>query len=213
MRPEPGGWTAVLAGAWNKAIFTPSWIARQIFRQEEDIPVELAIAFGVDERIMRFPSKNIALQVSDARIIVVPTDLTDESLNTVNHTVESVLQVLLHTPITAVGFNFAFTTNEPGEELKRALSASDAEHLQEAGLTIRETKSAKTLVGVNVSGAPTLNLTLTKEHESNRYAVAFNYHYPKDQLLNYGHQVLLPLRNHAIGVLRAYGESIEEDAR
>lgn len=212
MRPEPGGWTAVLAGAWNKAIFTPSWIAKQIFREEEDIPVELAIAFGVDETIMRFPSKNVALQVSDARIIVVPTELTDESLRTVNTTVESVLRVLFHTPITAIGFNFAFATNEPGEELKRVLSASDAEYLQDAGLTIRETKSVRTLAGVTVSGTPTLNLTLTREHESNRYAVAFNYHYAKDLLLNYGHEALLPLRDHAFGVLRAYGESIEEVA-
>lgn len=212
MKPELGGWTVVLAGAWNQAIFNPSWIAKKVFEEEDDIPVELAIAFGVDERLMRFPTKSVEFRVSDARIIVNPTDLAEESLRTVNASVEAVLRVLLHTPISAIGFNFAFSTDEPGEALRQALSAPDAEHLQENGLTIVETKSGKMVTGVGVSGNPALNLTLKRDHPTNLYSVEFNYHYPKNDIPNIGQGALLPLRDHALSVLQAYGETAEEDS-
>ena len=207
MKPEPGGSTAVLAGAWNKGIFTPPWIAKQVFAEDGEIPVELAIAFGADERLLRFPTKKVEFRVSDARIIVNPTDLEEESLRAVNASVEAVLRVLCHTPISAIGFNFAFSTEEPEEALRQALAAPDAEHLQEQNLTIRETKSVKTLTGVGVSGDHILNLSLRREHLTNSYAMEFNYHYPRDILKDNGKDALLPLRDHAFDVLRAYGEA------
>jgi len=212
LRPDPAGWTAVLPGAWNTAIFTPAWIAHHLFQEEEEIAVELAVAFGVDERLMRFPTKRIELRVSESRLVLNPIDLQAESLQEVNHAVNSVLRVLQHTPIAAIGFNFRFHSNEPGDRLREALAVPDAEHLQEQGLAIRQSKSVKHLSGVEVGGDPLLNLTLTRDHATNDHGLEFNYHYPRERIQGHPEDVIVTLRDHAIRVLESYGETYEEDA-
>lgn len=212
MKPDLGGWTAVLPGAWNKAIFTPTWIAQHVFHEEGDITVELAVAFGVDERLMRFPTKGIEFRVSETRLVLNPIDIQGESLQAVDHAVKSVLGVLAHTPIAAIGFNFRFLTAEPGERLQEALAVSDAEQLQDVGLTLRQSKSVKKLGGVDVAGDPVLNLTLTRDHSTNSYGLEFNYHYPRERIQGYAENVIMPLRDHAIRVLEAYGETYEEES-
>ena len=35
MKTKPEGWNIVLAGFWNRAIFTPEWVGKWLFQQSE----------------------------------------------------------------------------------------------------------------------------------------------------------------------------------
>lgn len=208
MRADLEGWTIVLAGAWNQAIFTPRWISRNMLMEEGEQQVELGIVLGSDERLFRFPSKKVEVRVAPTRLVIRPVVGDDDTMQTVNVCATRVLESLRHTPIVAVGFNYLFRTDDPPTAVNSALDGRDAGQLAECSLTPSESSITRQLKGVTIHGAPILNLTFHRDHTSASCTAAFNYHYPKAEDTPFTTSMtgaFIGLRNHAFEVLRAYG--------
>lgn len=213
MEPNLEGWTIVIAGAWNQAIFTPPWIAKHLLSEERDVQVELGIAFMAVERLMKFPTRDVSLSISPERLIIQPSRLTRAALETANNCAHKVLTTLQHTPIAAIGLNCTYQTDDPPSGIIRALQLGDSEELSHCRLDVQEARIARTLKCDGVPGDPVLNLSMSRDHSTSHCDVAFNYHYaggPAASLAGRIAGVFIQLRDHSFGVLRAYGDTSPE---
>jgi hypothetical protein len=93
----------VLAGAWNRAIFTPEWVSARLF---DNVPTEFEVAFPT--LAMRFHGRDADLVVQPSRIEAVPKDASDEALELASKLAQRVLHLLRETPVKAMGVNFNF---------------------------------------------------------------------------------------------------------
>ena len=214
MNADISGWTIVLVGAWNQAIFTPNWIATNLLDEEGDVQVDLGVAFGSDERLFGFASRGIAFRLAPGRLTIQPSTPEDGPMELANGCAVRVLRTLLHTPISAVGFNYSYSTDSAGDGVRAAIETADAEHLEGCGLTIEGTKVTKSLRGVGDYGDPGLNLTLRRDNETALYVADFNYHYARVASSRFSDRIegaFQGLKHHARRVLEAYGEPVNEN--
>jgi hypothetical protein len=116
LKPVQDGWNVVIVGAWNVAILNPDWVAINVFNRE---PIKLEVQLG--------PSPFASLRISNGlvrmvgapdRVVLTPLAFTDEALSQVERAATRLLELLLHTPVAALGVNFAFIDDDPDDKVK-----------------------------------------------------------------------------------------------
>lgn len=117
--------TLVLAGAFNPAILQPQWVARHVlgYAQGQDFQVNLTAPIsGIGLPRFEFGGLSYSPALGGLTFFL---DSTDEAKsNRAVAAAADILQELPHTPVSGVGFNFAFEVDEPGAELTSLLSSS-----------------------------------------------------------------------------------------
>jgi hypothetical protein len=100
----------VIVGSWNVAIITPQWIQTQFqrFNTEGDIPFEI----GINIRDIRYDIKNININPRPDRLILSPKIETNDCFSDLIELSKGIISILSHTPIIAVGSNFAYVLNK-----------------------------------------------------------------------------------------------------
>jgi len=93
--------SVVVLGAWNPAIINPAWLGR--YKIVEEVPESLAMEFYTGGRRFRFSLGELDWRVDDSRLEIVSRDGRD-----CGSCAARILDLLPHTPIEAVGANFAF---------------------------------------------------------------------------------------------------------
>jgi hypothetical protein len=166
MRRKSEGWSIVLAGLWNRSIFTPEWVNELLFREPE---VETLLSVMPHLPII-YRNRQVALEVSAARLVFRPRQLNDEHLRATETMAHAVLDKLRDTPLLAVGVNFAFVEGNPGRPLVRLFDFADNGQLTEVGYDLQERRIVRGLI----QGADTLNLTLLFDGQAVK--AEFNYH-------------------------------------
>ena len=213
MKPSERGWTIVLVGAWNQAIFNPSWILKYLFGEEGEHQVEIGVALGADERMFTFSDQGVAFKISPRRISIKPLELSEGVMQQANTCAENLLTRLQHTPVTAAGVNFLFTSEGDGDEFRETFSLNDGGSIEDAGLSTAETKIVRKFSGITDHGNPDLILTISRDEETLATLADFNYHYTCETPADLGaaiHQSFLGLKAHAESVLQAFGIELEE---
>jgi len=166
MIPTQDGWTIVLAGHWNRMIFTPQWVSDRLFHTAE---VETLVGLPpVAPFIYRNPQ--VLLEVASSRLVFRPQVLNDECLQRAEEMALTVLETLRDTPLIAVGINFAFTEQNPPDELLALFNSPDGVLIAGAGWEIVSHRLTRQLRREE----RTLNLTLV--FSGQEVQVEFNFH-------------------------------------
>ena len=173
MRRKPEGWNVIVAGFWNRLIFTPEWVAERVFHHAE---FETYVALLPVLPIV-FNGKVVSMEVSLARLLFRPVKLeNDDSLARAEQMAREVLKALPETPVQAVGVNFSYVEDFPAADLAAVFSDNDPTELSTMGWETKERKIARRLV----QGGETLNLTMTYDGMS----VTFDLNYHTEAITN-----------------------------
>jgi hypothetical protein len=167
--PEPIDWAVVVAGAWNLALLTPSWLQRRLF-ERPDATVQLFMA--VDQAAPpRFQLEQTSIMVFPGLLVVGAMDCTYKTLLEAQRLAAKALQLLSETPIAGVGVNVRYKLGDlPTTTLARSVAPLDS-LLADCDLHVRSKQIQRTISfreGV-------LNLTLA-EDEQGQGTVLFNFH-------------------------------------
>jgi hypothetical protein len=156
----------VLAGHWNRMIFTPEWVATNLFH-EPMIEAEISMLPG-------FPAvyrhRYVLLEASSVRILIRPKFNTDRSLGVAEDMATTVLTALPNTPLLGVGINFAFVERNPSVEMVELFNLRDAGAVARAEMEVPETKLVRKLVGEH----GVMNFSLG--YDTPAITIEINYH-------------------------------------
>lgn len=121
MTPKENSWTIVIAGNWNRMIFSPNWVGKKIFKTEA---LEVRVPLQITNPVV-YKFEDITLSISEDRVIIGMLVLSDECLTLGENIACMILQQLHHTPVSGIGVNFGFTEANPTKALVEALSHPD----------------------------------------------------------------------------------------
>jgi hypothetical protein len=168
MQPRTEGWSIVVVGHWNSAIFSPGWIAGRLTSSKE-----VGIEFAVDEPIQppRFTFDGISLRLAERRLVLAPSTPDDIVLQQMEDVACKVLGELPHTPISAIGINFQFLEPEPVGTIAELFDLKDGGPLSDSGFLLKSTDIKRTVERDD----QLLNLTLSFR-ENSTILIDFNFH-------------------------------------
>jgi hypothetical protein len=116
----------VLVGAWNPAILDPNWLVREIFESPQGVEVPVSMEFTpIPGAAPKFTIEGITFIPSGDKLILLPRDLSAESLRSVEAIALKILQTLHHTPIAGIGENIQFVENNPTPQQVEIFSLRD----------------------------------------------------------------------------------------
>ncbi len=208
MHTKPDGWNIVLAGFWNRMIFTPEWVGSRLF--DRNAQIETVVALRPVLPIV-YRDNQIAIEISAVRIVCRARDLDNEAaLRRSGAVAQEILKSLPETPIQGVGINFAFRDAASFGSLLDLFKFPDSARFAEAGWETGETKIVRQLSHDCV----TLNLALT--YDKDGVDIECNFHTDADDnqtaVAAVAPDRILQLRDKAIAMLdELYNLQLEED--
>lgn len=162
-------WTLVLAGGWNVAIFQPPWVARNVFQQEE-IMVEVAMDMVPPGLVLL--SNHVSLLARSDRLVFGCKSTAPEALTALETAGLRVLELLPHTPVKALGINFGFHEENPGDDLVQLFTTSDLARISDFGCVVVKTAISRRLrVEDRI-----LNISHALE-DNGEASISFNFHF------------------------------------
>lgn len=168
---DPSGWTIILTGYWNRAIFTPGWVIGRLTQSQQ---VDLDIQIESPELPIRILFDNLVLTVTPSRLQINIGRCESRLLQSAYRVAKGVLSELIHTPVSAVDISFRFNCNDPVGKLLDAFDIRDLSALADHGLVVERTVIRRGLIMSN----ETINLTL--EFQNGKVAIGFNFYTPTD---------------------------------
>ncbi len=170
MKPKDNSWAVVVAGAWNRMIFTPEWVGKKVF-QVDIVDALVPLMPGLPTR---YQIPNMELAVQETKLVGRPRQYEITVLEQTEKSVLTILNLLPHTPIRGVGVNFAFVEEHPGPELLTHFNLKG-----DAAITNSWEISAKQIKRKLVTRDDDMILNLTVSYTSNA-TVEFNGHFHCD---------------------------------
>jgi hypothetical protein len=166
MIPKQDNWGIVLAGHWNRMIFTPEWVGARLFHQEDvEAQVALMPVFPIIYR-----HGDVSIEVSSSRLIFRPRFDSTQSLEAAERMAVTVLDDLPNTPLAGVGINFSFVEREPPPKLISLFNLEDGRFIERAEWEAPETKISRKLNG------PLGTMLLTLTQDADGVTLDFNFH-------------------------------------
>ncbi|MEX5219606.1 MAG: hypothetical protein NW701_17385 [Nitrospira sp.] len=169
MVPNLSEWTIVTVGQWNPHIFSPQWIGNQLFHVQT---VETELAVGPALTNVRYHTPNLILIPGGDRLIVGLKNLEDTSLNSMEQVVRNALQLLTHTPVSALGINFGFIENDPPHDVLQVFDLSDSGILGDAGYEMQNISVTRQIVKESIM------FILKMTYENGKVRFHFNFNHP-----------------------------------
>ena len=114
MKPVFGTWTTVVVGRWNVSIFSPDWLGKNLFDNKEllvDFPMEPGLP-------LRITGDNVLLIPYSDRVVFGAKEGTDAYLRHMEALAIKLLDILPHTPISAVGVNFGYEVQPVPQQMR-----------------------------------------------------------------------------------------------
>lgn len=165
----------VIVGVWNPAILSPEWVAKHIYDLAEgaEVPgtIELPMVRGAPARVK---IRSVTYVTERSRLVLLPEDTSEDRLNEAETFARKTLDVLRHTPVSALGFNFEF--RGAAEEQDVADTFADATSELVANLADHPTVGERR-VGLTATrdlGQVSINEFLLADS----FRVRFNFNYP-----------------------------------
>lgn len=209
MIPKIDNWTVVIPGSWNVRIFSPEWMVKNLFENNEQIQIELNFESGIIK--IRFSTDNLVLIPANDRFIIGAKNISDETLQKAEKVAQKLLDTLSHTPILGFGVNFGFIEQNPSAELISLFQLNDLLKISNLGAIVKSAEMTRKLI-INEE---IINIRHTLDEESN-FGIHLNFHYDfkstelaHDKLLN----LIVPCRGIAYNLLREiYNLTLEDEA-
>ncbi len=162
-------WTVVVTGAWNANIFSPQWVAANVFHGEN---VNIEMQLGPTLPFIRFHHGRVTLIVQPDLLIGTAREATPEALSDIIDALRTILNMLPHTPITGPGINFGFREETPSAAIIANFNIADNPKLIDFGGEISQTSIQREVMLDN-------NLLRLRETFEPTGAIHFhlNFHY------------------------------------
>src|ERR1051326_2392210 len=97
MRRKPESSSIVLAGFWNRMIFTPEWVNARLFPGVDNLEAMVAL---LPVMPVIFRDDEVAVEISHSRIVLKPRNQSNAgSLQRAGRLAAAILQALPETPI------------------------------------------------------------------------------------------------------------------
>lgn len=114
----PTDWNVIVLAHWNRAILTPSGIAKRLFCLDQETPVEVFVAIDALAP-PQVRHRGMTVVAWDDRLIVQPEVAGYGGLGEAMEISCRALEDLRETPVVAAGINVKYTCNEVLESLRR----------------------------------------------------------------------------------------------
>lgn len=167
-QPKTEGWSIVVVGHWNQAIFNPGWIIGRLTEAQE---VQLQVAVDNPGLPIRLAFDGLVLQVQPQRLVVNVERCDGELFERAAAVIRKALTELPHTPITAVGVNFLYVVDEPSGCLVDVFRLADLNGLSDQKLHV----STNTITRKLVRDQQVVNLGLILD-EAGKVSISLNFH-------------------------------------
>lgn len=133
---EPTDWNVVIIGAWNRAILTPSGIAKRLLGLPPNTAIEVFVPLDVYAPF-KVSHDGVSVIAANDRLIVGPEKSDDTGMKKAMMVARKALESLPETPVSAAGFNFKYVSEKPlaslaaivGHGLDQAFSDHDLQVL------------------------------------------------------------------------------------
>jgi len=166
MIPKEDSWTIVVAGHWNRMIFSPQWVGEFLYKVEQlDALVGLSPMAPTVYR-----NEDVSLAVTEQRMALNCRKLTEACVDQAEDLACKTLDELSHTPVSAIGVNFGFVERSPDGTLLQLFSHADEADMVGCGWEV----SVKKLVRTLRRGDRTLNLVFA--YEKGEVEIDANFH-------------------------------------
>ena len=167
---SPTDWSVVIIGRWNRAILTPSGIARRLFQLEQDTPVEVLIAIDAIAPPQVKHEGMVVIAGSD-QLIIQPEDSEYARLAHAMELGTRALEKLPETPLAAVGVNVKFIIEQPLEALQTVTQKTEFDNrLSDKEFII----SGRSVARVLDWRQGKINLTVGEEQDGS-FEILFNF--------------------------------------
>lgn len=119
--------TLVLAGAWNPAILNPSWIGRHVLKlpQGNAFQVEMLMPVQGQAGPTRLSFEGISVTPAQEAIIFHINPEDDAMVAKTFDVAKRILELLPHTPVSAMGVNFAYQVDPMKGKLPKTVEWVD----------------------------------------------------------------------------------------
>ncbi|MHB1034347.1 MAG: hypothetical protein ACYC35_04270 [Pirellulales bacterium] len=167
----PTDWSVVVVGHWNRAILTPSGIAKRLFGLDKGTPIEVFVAIDALAP-PRVKHDGIVVTVGGDRLIAEPETSDFNGLERAMEIGRRAVKNLPETPVLAAGMNVKYSCKEPLESLQnitRHLSWDD--QLSDNNYEILARALSRELKWKEGQ----INFSLTEESDST-FQLQFNFH-------------------------------------
>ena len=106
----------VLAGAWNPAILTPQWIARNAlgFAPDREFQIGMQLPILDFGQAPRITFEDLAVTATPAIFTLFLDPNKPEQIQKSIEVARTIVRLLPHTPISGVGLNFVYFSNQVG---------------------------------------------------------------------------------------------------
>lgn len=132
-----------MVGAWNVRLFSPDWVGRNLLVGHQ---LSIEVPLNAPGQHMRFTTTSgVILIASDDRVVFGMQDATSEGMRRAETLAMSLLSILPHTPLRAVGFNFGFDDPAPRDEVTALFRTSDLGKLSNFNCVVERTSIARRL--------------------------------------------------------------------
>ncbi len=159
--------SVVVVGAWNIAIFTQQWVRENILRTE-DYP-QFSVEYPLNVlNSLRFSTDKFSFCIAEGRLVFTLLTNSEEAAKDAIATLRTICQKLPHTPVRALGINFAFEAD------KNIDINSSLPHTQELITNIGNIKSTNITRSFSISDNETLNFKVVSDEKT---IYDFNYDY------------------------------------
>ncbi len=162
--------TIVIVGNWNNSIFNPQWVSKYLLIEGE-VQVEIPININGS---YRFTTDNLRLFILDGKLNITILKQEPAIYDLISELVINIANYLPHTPVSAFGVNFQFTT-ENSDELNSLFTFSDSDNLNQKFIIHNENLSRNIKYEDN-----SINLNINKNIDN--FLIDINFHFEINDL-------------------------------
>ena len=164
----------VIVGGWNSYIFTPDWIKRYLFPEEQEkFTVDMIVSRGFNAQSIspRILSKEVEILLQENRLNFSPVENKNENFDRIQDLALQLADYLPHTPVTAYGVNFLFTEKTVNDDLINLIRPKDLEKIENFGGSLTSEQYVRRLM----LNGQVLNITI--KLEGGNISFDLNFHF------------------------------------
>lgn len=171
---EPYNWNAMIRGAWNRAILTPSWISEKLFGLTEGTQIEVMVPINMLGP-SRVKHEGFSVTVGEGFLELCTDTLTFEALHKMNEFGIKVLNELPKTPVTAIGFNIRYKLDDLNTEFADLFDSAFDNSLVTANYSFQNRQIIKGCVSNDAAlNEGIINVNISTG--DNIHNIEFNFH-------------------------------------
>lgn len=170
MKEREESFSVVIIGNWNKYILNPSWVAKELFRNEEQLKVEFSLDLDLPNRYTD-ANVNVRIVPTNKSVTFFALNTDDNNLKLTEEMAKDLLDKLSYTPVTSFGINYGFTEDSSYMGLYELFNFMDKDELAEQEMELEASTIRRSFI------IDDKQLNFTVKLQGDKLFFDFNFHY------------------------------------